>query len=400
MKKSNKKVVLAYSGGLDTSYCISYLTDQEYQVHAVFVDTNGNLDFHKEDQLRQRALKLGAKTFKKLNALKSFYHRIIRFLIYGNVLKNKTYPLSVSAERIIQADYILSYTKRIGAQYIAHGCTGAGNDQIRFDSIFQILAPQITIIAPIRSQNLSRKDEIQFLKSKGINIHWEKAQYSVNEGLWGTTIGGAETLTSHEPLPESAYSIINTKKRETQHLEISFKQGQIVELDGAKGDSVVLIKQLNAICKKFGIGRDIHVGDTIIGIKGRVGFEAGGPLLLIKAHELLEKHTLSKWQLFQKNQLSQFYGMMLHEGNYWDPVNRDIEAFFIQSQQFVTGKVFCRLHLKQFELQGIKSKHDLMKHNMGAYGEKNLGWSSDHIEGFIKISSLSNKIYHTINSLK
>lgn len=399
MKKNKKKIVLAYSGGLDTSFCITYLNDKHFEVHTVFVDTYGGFDSHKENLLHKRALDLGAKSFKKIDALTDFYDRIIRFLIFGNVLKNNTYPLSVSAERIIQAIYIQYHAKKIGAKYIAHGCTGAGNDQIRFDSAFQILAPELKIIAPIRSNNFSRKDEIRYLKSKGVDIDWKKARYSINQGIWGTTIGGAETLTSHQPLPENAFSAINTDQ-ESQNLEIYFEKGQIAAIDGREDDPVELIKQLNAICRKFGIGRDIHVGDTILGIKGRVGFEAGGPLLLIKAHHLLEKHTLSKWQLYQKEQLAQFYGMMLHEGNYWDPVNRDIEAFFIQNQQFVTGKVFCMLFTQRFEIQSIKSKHDLMKHHMGAYGEKNIGWSAKDAEGFINITSLSNKIYQKINATK
>ncbi|MCY4160367.1 MAG: argininosuccinate synthase [Flavobacteriaceae bacterium] len=396
MKKKKKKIVLAYSGGLDTSFCIAYLNDHDFEVHAVSIDTYGEFDSETEGNLKKRALDLGAASFVKLKALSHFYDNIIRFLIFGNVLKNNSYPLSVSAERITQAFFLQSHAKKIGAKYIAHGCTGAGNDQIRFDTAFQILAPELKIIAPIRATNFSRKDEINFLKSKGVDLLWKKAQYSVNEGLWGTTIGGSQTLTSHQPLPEEAFSKMDPHK-EPQELELSFEKGELTAINGSKKEPYELIMGLNNLCRDYGIGRDIHVGDTILGIKGRVGFEAGGPLLLIKAHHLLEKHTLSKWQLFQKDQLSQFYGMMIHEGNYWDPVNRDIEAFLIQSQRFVTGKVFCKLQPKQFDLQGIKSKHDLMKHCMGAYGEKNLGWTATDSKGFINITSLSNKIHQKIN---
>ncbi|MCY3998535.1 MAG: argininosuccinate synthase [Flavobacteriaceae bacterium] len=396
MKEKSKKVVLAYSGGLDTSFCIAYLKDHDFEIHAVFVDTYGEHDSYNEELLKKRALELGAKSFKKIKALESFYQRVIRFLIFGNVLKNNTYPLSVSAERITQAFFLQLQAKKIGAKYIAHGCTGAGNDQIRFDTAFQILAPELNIIAPIRSNNFSRKEEIKYLNSKGIGINWEKAKYSVNQGLWGTTIGGDQTLTSHQPLPEEAFSVMELDKK-PQELELSLVKGELLAINGKEKKPHDLIKDLNILCREYGIGRNLHVGDTILGIKGRVGFEAGGPLLLIKAHHLLEKHTLSKWQLFQKDQLSLFYGMMIHEGNFWDPVNRDIEAFLIQSQRKVTGKVFCKLFPKGFELQGIKSKHDLMKHHMGAYGEKNSGWSAQDSEGFIKITSLSNKIYQTVN---
>ena len=393
------KIVLAYSGGLDTSYCIKYLEEKDYEVYAVYVDTSGDFDTKKFKQFGKRALELGAATFEKLIALDSFYNQIIRFLIYGNILKNNTYPLSVSAERVIQADQIVAYAKKIGAKYIAHGCTGAGNDQIRFDTIFNILAPEIKIIAPIRTNNLTRKEEIAYLKKRGVHLNWEKAQYSVNRGLWGTTIGGSETLTSNQPLPPSAYPSIPIKT-DSLNLKIDFHKGELRAIDGQEDHPTKLIQQINRVCNQYAIGRDIHVGDTIIGIKGRVGFEAGGPLLLIKAHHLLEKHTLSKWQQFQKEQLAQFYGMLLHEGNYWDPVMRDIEAFLSQSQKAVSGTIFCTLFPQRFELLGVESPSDLMQHSLGNYGEQNTGWEAKDVEGFIKISSLSNKIFHEIHKKK
>ena len=317
-------------------------------------------------------------------------------MIFGNVLKNNTYPLSVSAERIIQAVEIVNYAQSINAKYIAHGSTGAGNDQVRFDMIFQILAPEIEIITLIRDQQLSREDEIDYLKSQGIDLPWEKAKYSINQGLWGTSVGGSETLTSHEPLPEAAYpSSLNKTKAEDLTLE--FHLGTLVGLNGEKGDPISLIQQLQDLAKGFAIGRDIHVGDTIIGIKGRVGFEAAAPLIIIKAHHLLEKHTLSKWQQHQKEQLSSFYGMQLHEGQYLDPVMRDLEAFMESSQQKVSGKVFLKLHPYRFDLLGIDSPHDLMQAEFGSYGEMNKGWTADEAKGFIKLTANATKIYQHLN---
>ena len=341
-KMEQKKVVLAYSGGLDTSYCLKKLSQENYEVHAVCINTGGFSD-NDIKSMEKRAYKIGAYKYKNVDGLETFYNKIVKYLIFGNVLKNNTYPLSVSAERIIQAVEIVSYAKSINAKYIAHGSTGAGNDQVRFDMIFQILAPEIEIISLIRDQNLSRESEIKYLNSHGINISWEKAKYSINTGLWGISIGGAETLNSRDPLPESAYPS-KVIKSESEELQIEFKTGELFAINGKKGKPFELIKRLQILARDFGIGRDIHVGDTIIGIKGRVGFEAAAPIIIIKAHHLLEKHTLSKWQLFQKEQLSNFYGMQLHEGHYLDPVMRDLEAFMESSQKKVSGKVYLKLH--------------------------------------------------------
>lgn len=391
-----KKLVLAYSGGLDTSYCLKTLSQEGYEVHAVSVNTGG---FSAEEITAQEknAYAMGASTYRSINALQSFYDKIVKYLIYGNVLKNNTYPLSVSAERIVQAIEIIEYAKSIDAQYIAHGSTGAGNDQVRFDLIFQVLAPSIEIITPIRDQQLSREAEIDYLKSQGINLSWEKAQYSINQGLWGTSVGGSETLTSHQALPDTAYPS-PLKESTPKKIILSFKAGELVALNGKSGDAVSLIQELQGIAKDYAIGRDIHIGDTIIGIKGRVGFEAAAPMIIIKAHHLLEKHTQSKWQQFQKEQMANFYGMQLHEGNYLDAVMRDIEAFLESSQKTVNGDVFVTLHPHRFELEGIDSPNDLMNASFGSYGEMNKGWTADDAKGFIKITANAHKIYGSVNN--
>ena len=393
-----KKLVLAYSGGLDTSYCLMRLSKEGYQVHAVSVNTGG-FDHNQVKEMKTKALQMGAHTYESINALSSFYKKVVKYLIYGNVLKNNTYPLSVSAERIVQAIEIIQHAKKIGANAIAHGSTGAGNDQVRFDLIFQVMAPEIEIITPIRDLKLSREDEIAYLKENGVELSWEKAQYSVNQGLWGTSVGGKETLTSHESLPESAYPS-QIEKETPESVVLHFEKGELKGIDGEIDEPINNIQKLQDQAKKFGIGRDTHVGDTIIGIKGRVGFEAAAPLIILKAHHLLEKHTLSKWQQFQKEQLANFYGMLLHEGQYLDPVMRDLEAFLNSSQNTVTGKVFVSLHPYRFELNGIESDHDLMNASFGSYGEMNKGWTADDAKGFIKILSNQNKIYQHINNEK
>lgn len=396
MKKGT--LVLAYSGGLDTSYSLKKLSQDGYEVHAVSVNTGG---FSKEEieNIETKAYQIGAFIYKNINALELFYQKIVKYLLFGNVLKNNTYPLSVSAERIIQAIEIVNYAKKVDAKYIAHGSTGAGNDQVRFDLIFQVMAPEMKIITLIRDNQLSRKDEIDYLKSEGINILWEKAQYSINQGLWGTSVGGSETLTSNLPLPDSAYPN-SLKEKEPVKLELQFEKGELFGLNGNSSDSVTLIQQLQEIAKKYAIGRDIHVGDTIIGIKGRIGFEAAAPLILIKAHHLLEKHTMSKWQQYQKEQLANFYGMQLHEGQYLDPVMRDIEAFMESSQERITGTVFVELHPYRFQLLGVTSPFDLMQAEFGSYGEMNKGWTADDAKGFIKLTSNTTKIHQYLNYKK
>lgn len=393
---NSKKLVIAYSGGLDTSYCAVSLSKAGYEVHAVSVNTGG---FSKSDvqSIEQNAYKMGVSTYKNIDALTTFYQKVVKFLIFGNVLKNNTYPLSVSAERIVQAIEIIEYAKSIDAHYIAHGSTGAGNDQVRFDMIFQTLAPDIEIITPIRDQKLTRQDEIAYLKSNGIDLDWEKAKYSINKGLWGTSVGGDETLTSHLALPESAYPS-QLESETPENITLTFTKGELTAIDGIENSPVINIQTLDKRASKFAIGRDIHVGDTIVGIKGRVGFEAAAALIIIKAHHLLEKHTLTKWQLQHKDYLSNFYGMHLHEGQYLDPVMRDMEAFLNSSQQHVSGSVEVVLKPYHFSINGIQSKHDLMNAKFGSYGELNNGWTAEEAKGFIKINGNQNKIHQQVNS--
>ncbi|AYN69177.1 argininosuccinate synthase [Euzebyella marina] len=391
-----KKLVLAYSGGLDTSYCAKYLSKEKgFEVHAVSVNTGG---FSKQEiaEIEKKALQLGASSYLSIDAVETFYDKVVKYLIFGNVLKNNTYPLSVSAERIVQAIEIVKYAKKIGANYIAHGSTGAGNDQVRFDMIFQIIAPEIEIITPIRDKKLAREEEIKYLQENGVDYSWEKAKYSINRGLWGTSVGGEETLTSEKPLPDSAYPS-QLQEKEPQEVKLTFEKGELIAIDGKKDSPVNNIVKLDALASKYAIGRDIHVGDTIIGIKGRVGFEAPASLIIIKAHHLLEKHTLTKWQQFQKEQQGNFYGMLLHEGNYLDAVMRNIEAFLTDTQKTVSGDVFVGLYPFQFRLNGISSQHDLMNASFGSYGEMNKGWTADDAKGFIKILSNSGKIYNHVN---
>jgi len=391
-----KKIILAYSGGLDTSYCLKKLSDEGNQVHAININTGG---FSKNElkTMEDKAYMMGAFIFKSIDAVDIYYNKIIKYLIFGNVLRNNTYPLSVSSERVIQAVEIVKYAKKNNATHIAHGSTGAGNDQVRFDSIFQIMAPEIEILTPIRDNSLSREEEINYLNKNGIKLEWTKAKYSINKGLWGTSVGGDETLTSKNSLPSEAYPS-ELSKKENEKVVLSFTKGELVAINNKKNSPVECIKIINSLCEQYCIGRDIHVGDTIIGIKGRVGFEAGGPIVILKSHHLLEKHVLTKWQQFQKDQLSNFYGMQIHEGNYLDPVIRDIESFFNSSQAKVTGDVFVTLSPFRFQLNGVESKHDLMNLDFGSYGEQNNKWSAQDAKGFIKISSNQNKIYQYVNN--
>jgi len=384
--------VLAYSGGLDTSFCIPYLTERGYAVHAVSVNTGG-FDAKEVSQMKERALQLGAVEFECIDAAKDYYQRCIRYLVYGNVLRGNVYPLCVSSERAFQALGVLEYVQRVGAKTVAHGSTGAGNDQIRFDLIFQSLAPDVAIVTPIRDDGLSREAELDFLEKRGFPWAAEKKDYSINQGLWGTSVGGTETLTSHQSLPDEAYPT-PLKQVEPRKLDLGFKNGEVTSLDGKTLQPVALIQELQALAQPYGIGRDIHVGDTIIGIKGRVGFEAAAAVLITKAHELLEKHTLSKWQAYWKRQLGEWYGMLLHEGQYLEPSMRDIEGFLESTQRHVTGTVHITLHPRTFSLDGITSEHDLMNSEFGSYGEENKAWSGEDVKGFTKILANPHMIYY------
>lgn len=393
-----KKVVLAFSGGLDTSYCALYLSkDLGYEVHTLTVNTGG---FSAEElaDIEKRALALGVASHRALEETKNYYDQVIRYLVFGNVLKNGTYPLSVSAERMSQALASAKYAVSIGAQAVAHGSTGAGNDQVRFDMVLQILGPGLEIITPIRDKKLSREAEIEYLKANGVVFNFEKAKYSINKGLWGTSVGGRETLNSMGMLPEEAWPTQVTKTG-NETVSLTFQKG---ELTGINGKTFVhpteAIQHLQKIAGAYGIGRDIHVGDTIIGIKGRVGFEAAAPVIIIKAHHALEKHVLTKWQLSWKDQLAQFYGNWLHEGQYLDPIMRDMEAFLTSAQQHVTGEVSVTLHPYRFAINGIQSDYDLMSAKFGKYGEMNLGWTGDDVKGFTKIFGNQVGIYHQVKA--
>lgn len=393
-----KKVVLAYSGGLDTTFCALHLTkDLGYEVHAVIVNTGG---FSKEElvAIENRAKTLGVASFTILEVLDTYYEEVIKYLVFGNVLKNQAYPLSVSAERILQAKSLAEYAKSIGAKAVAHGSTGAGNDQVRFDMIFQTIVPDIEIITPIRDLKISRQEEIEYLKKHGVSMNFEKAAYSINKGIWGTSVGGKETLTSSEYLPESAWPTQVTET-EPKEIKLTFVQGELKGVDGEEfSNPVDAILKVQALAGPFGIGRDIHVGDTIIGIKGRVGFEAAAPLIIIKGHQLLEKHTLTKWQLFWKNQMAEFYGNHLHEGHYLDPVMRNMEAFLSSTQTYVSGDVRVLLQPYRFTLLGIVSDHDLMSAKFGSYGEMNKGYTGEDVKGFTRILGNQTAIFHKVNS--
>ena len=387
-----KKLVLAYSGGLDTSYCAVHCSkDLGYEVHAVSINTGGFTEFEIKE-IESKAYQMGVKTYKNIDAVESYYHKVVKFLIFGNVLKNNTYPLSVSAERSIQAVEIIKYAKKINADYVAHGSTGAGNDQVRFDLIFKSLAPDIKIITPIRDNKLSRQQEITYLQSKGIDMSWSKAKYSINKGLWGTSIGGAETLTSYQSLPDEAYPS-QLEKKGSEKVKLTFSKGELVAVNEVQSLPHKCIEKLNKLASKYAIGRDIHVGDTIVGIKGRVGFEAAAAIITIKAHHLLEKHILTKWQLQHKEYQSNWYGTHLHEGLFLDPVMRDFEAFLESSQKNISGDVMVTLQPYHFVLDGVISKNDLMNTAFGSYGEVNNGWSAEEVKGFIKIYSNQSIIF-------
>ena len=393
---SAKKVVLGFSGGLDTSYCVKYLHDDlGYDVHSITVNTGGFNDAEIR-QIEDHAHKLGVKSHVTVNAVKSYYDSIIKYLVFGNVLKNNTYPLSVSAERLSQALHIAEHVKELNATAVAHGSTGAGNDQVRFDMIFNIMIPGIEIITPIRDLKLSREQEIDYLKMKGVDMNFSKAMYSINKGLWGTSVGGKETLSSKGMLPEEAWPTQLTNNG-SEEVKLHFEKGELKKVnDKSFGHPSEAIQYLQTIAGPYAIGRDIHVGDTIIGIKGRVGFEAAAPMVILKAHHALEKHVLTKWQLTWKDQLAQFYGNWLHEGQILDPVMRDIESYLENSQRNVTGDVYVQLMPYRFTITGIESPFDLMSSKFGKYGEMNNGWSGEDVRGFSKIFGNQTMIYHQV----
>lgn len=393
-----KKVVLGFSGGLDTTFCVKYLSeDKGYEVHSIIVNTGG-FSAEELEKIEAHAYKLGVKTHTTIDAVKGYYDRIVKYLIFGNVLKNNTYPLSVSAERLSQALHIAEHAKKLNADAVAHGSTGAGNDQVRFDMIFHIMIPGVEIITPIRDLKLSREDELTYLANKGVEMNAEKAMYSINKGLWGTSVGGKETLNSKGTLPETAWPT-QVSKTDAEEVKLSFEKGELKALNDKTFDHPTeAIQYLQTLAGPFGIGRDIHVGDTIIGIKGRVGFEAAAPMVILKAHHALEKHVLTKWQLNWKDQLALFYGNWLHEGQILDPVMRDMEAYFTNSQQNVTGDVFVELMPYRFQVIGIESNYDLMSAKFGKYGEMNTGFTGEDVRGFSKIFGNQTSIWNAVNA--
>ena len=393
-----KKVVLAFSGGLDTTYCAKFLSSQGMDVYSCTVNTGGFSE-DELDKIAKRAQELGVKEHKTIEATESFYHGCVKYLIFGNVLKNETYPLSVSAERAFQAYSIAKYARAINADIIAHGSTGAGNDQVRFDLAFHIICPKVQVLTPIRDQNLSRDEEIAFLQAEGVKVDCDLAKYSINKGLWGASVGGVETLTSHGPLPEKAYPNLMTKDLvDHEVIKIGFVKGEPVSINGKTYSSpVALIAQLEVIATPYGVGRDIHVGDTIINTKGRVGFEAAAPMLLIKAHHALEKHVLTSKQMKAKQYNATLYGELIHEGQFLEPAARNLEAFLLSTQNKVSGEVTVNLAPYRFTITGISSKNDLMATKFGSYGERTIGWSGEQVKGFTKILSLQSQIYHEVH---
>jgi argininosuccinate synthase len=389
-----KKVVLAFSGGLDTSFCVKYLSEElGYEVYTAIANTGGFSEAELA-AIEKRAYDLGAKQHATLDITQQYYEQSIKYMVYGNILRNGTYPISVSSERTFQAIAIIEYAKSVGADCVAHGSTGAGNDQVRFDLTFQILAPEIEIITPTRDMTLTREYEINYLKQHGYEADFVKMEYSINKGLWGTSVGGKETLKSELTLPESAYPSQITATEPTT-LKLTFAKGELSAVNGVEyADKVAAIRAVEAIGSVYGIGRDMHIGDTIIGIKGRVGFEAAAPMLIIAAHKMLEKHTLTKWQQYWKDQIGTWYGMFLHEAQYLDPVMRDMEAFLESTQANVDGTVEITLRPYSYTLVGVTSDFDLMKTDFGEYGEVNKAWSADDVKGFTKIMANSMKIYY------
>lgn len=391
-----QKVLLAFSGGLDTTFCAVYLSkEKQMEVHSVIVNTGG-FEADELDQIEIHAKNLGIVSHQALDVTASYYNKGIRYLIFGNALRNRSYPLSVSSERTFQAIALVEYARKNGFKYIAHGSTAAGNDQVRFDLVIQVLAPEIEIITPIRELQIPREKEIEYLKEAGIEMNWTKLEYSINKGIWGTSVGGKETLSSTGELPSEAYPT-PVEKSGTETVTIGFDQGEPVSIDGQILEPLMVIRELEKIAAPWGIGRDVHVGDTIIGIKGRVGFEAAAARMIIDAHLALEKHVLTRWQLHWKEQIGQWYSMFVHEAQYLEPVMRDLETFLESSQKNVSGEVTLRLRPYSFLVSGVDSPYDLMNASFASYGEMNRAWTAEEVDGFTRILGNQQRIWFNVN---
>ena len=381
-------IVLAFSGGLDTSFCVPFLKETYGEdVTTVTVDTGGLTDAGKA-ALEEKAINLGAARHFTVDAKQHLYDNILAYLIKGNIQKGQLYPLCVGPERVSQSIQVAKVAVELGASAIAHGSTGAGNDQVRFDMAFQLLAPGLRIMAPIRDFSLSRAETTEYLEARGFDVPVKTTQYSINSGLWGTTVGGKETRTPELALPDHAFTTTNSIDEcpeSALDITIGFKNGLPVSFNGVETSGISIIEKLNEVGSLHGVGRGIHVGDTILGIKGRVGFEAPGALILITSHRELEKIVLTKWQLYQKTQTADMYGMLLHEGQFFDPVMRDMEAYLDSSQDVVEGEVRVRLHKGNLQVTGCSSPYSLFDTGVAVYGEENTGWGPDDARGFGKI---------------
>ncbi|MEN8228336.1 MAG: argininosuccinate synthase [Bacteroidota bacterium] len=394
-----KKVLLAFSGGLDTSFCAVYLAkEQQMEVHSAIVNTGG-FPGDELEQIERHAKHLGIVSHQVLDITADYYNKCVRFMIFGNALRNRSYPLSVSSERTFQAIALVQHAQKHGFKYIAHGSTAAGNDQVRFDLVIQVLAPEIEVITPIRDLKISREDEIEYLRKEDVEMNWSKVKYSINQGIWGTSVGGKETLTSTDELPEEAYPTPMDKSG-SETVTLGFEEGEPVSLNNRILEPLVVIRELEKLTAPWGVGRDVHVGDTIIGIKGRVGFEAAASRIIIDAHLALEKHVLSKWQLHWKEQIGQWYGMFVHEAQYLEPVMRDLEKFLESSQKNVTGEVTLRLRPYSFSVTGVDSPHDLMNASFATYGEMNKAWTAEEVNGFTRILGNQQRIWYAVNEME
>jgi argininosuccinate synthase len=384
--RTHAPLALAFSGGLDTSFCVPRLSDQGWAVHTVYVNTGGSGP-EERAAIAAQARAVGAVEHHELDGRSAVFDRFVRFLIQGNVLRGEVYPLSVAAERTQQAISVVEAARAIGAQAVAHGSTGAGNDQVRFDVALRVLAPDLEIVTPIRDSGITRDQAIAYLTERKLPVPAKAGVYSINRGLWGTTWGGGWT---HDTWAGPPHELLDPPDAALAPREITLQWacGLPIALDSAALDGPALVERLNELAEAYGFGRGIHVGETALGIKGRIGFEAGAALLLIAAHRELEKLVLTKWQGFWKDQLARFYGDRLHEGQYFDPALRDIEALITSSQARVTGETRIRLAPGRFQVVGTRSPHSMMDRSVATYGEENRLWTGDEARSYARIAAI------------